>query len=145
MYLLSSMAERLEWSQDEEDAEGRRRNKQLVPCCCRSMNCFMKLSLKGTCKTSTPLTYLISHKKKIGYQPYWYPHWLLQILNVLNDLHQTDILNGIISSINHKNICSMYWFDTTPDSGHSEIRWQLWYFHHLRSVGELLKDPESER
>lgn len=48
MYLLSSMAERLEWSQEEDEAEGRRRNKQLVSCCCRSMNCFMKLSLEGT-------------------------------------------------------------------------------------------------
>lgn len=48
MYLLSSMAERLEWSQEEDEAEGRRRNKQLVSCCCRSMNCFMKLSLERT-------------------------------------------------------------------------------------------------
>lgn len=46
MYLLSSMAERLEWSQEDDEAEGRRRNKQLVSCCCRSMNCFMKLSLE---------------------------------------------------------------------------------------------------
>lgn len=48
MYLLSSMAERLEWSQEEDEAEGRRRNKQLVSCCCRSMNCFIKLSLEYT-------------------------------------------------------------------------------------------------
>lgn len=48
MYLLSSMAERLEWSQEDDEAEGRRRNKQLVSCCCRSMNCFMKLSLERT-------------------------------------------------------------------------------------------------
>lgn len=42
------MAERLEWSQEDDEAEGRRRNKQLVSCCCRSMNCFMKLSLERT-------------------------------------------------------------------------------------------------
>lgn len=48
IYLLSSMAERLEWSQEEDEAEGRRRNKQLVSCCWRSMNCFIKLSLEYT-------------------------------------------------------------------------------------------------
>ena len=46
MYLESSMAERLEWSQEEDEADGRRRNRQLVSCCWRSMNCFMKLSLE---------------------------------------------------------------------------------------------------
>ena len=30
-----------------------------------------------------------------------------------------------------------------PDSGHSEIWWELGDLHHLRSVGELLKNPES--
>lgn len=48
IYLLSSMAERLEWSQEEDEADGRRRNKQLVSCCWRSMNCFIKLSLEYT-------------------------------------------------------------------------------------------------
>lgn len=55
MYLLSSMADLLEWSQDEDDAEGRRRNRQLGSCCCRSMNCFMKLSLWHT-PTGTRIT-----------------------------------------------------------------------------------------
>lgn len=32
-----------------------------------------------------------------------------------------------------------------PDPGHCEIRWELGDLHHLRSVGEFLKDPESQR
>lgn len=39
------MADLLEWSQDEDDAEGSLRSRQLVSCCWRSINCFIKLSL----------------------------------------------------------------------------------------------------
>lgn len=33
--------------------------------------------------------------------------------------------------------------DWVPDPGHCEIGWELGDLHHLRSVGELLKNPES--
>lgn len=48
MYLLSSMADLLEWSQEEDEAEGSLRKRQLGSCCCRSINCFIKLSLCHT-------------------------------------------------------------------------------------------------
>lgn len=38
----------------------------------------------------------------------------------------------------------MYFRISAPDPGHSEIRWELGDLHHLRSVGELLKDPQSK-
>lgn len=34
---------------------------------------------------------------------------------------------------------------SSPDSGHSEVWRQLGDFHHLRSIGELLKDSQSQR
>lgn len=42
-----------------------------------------------------------------------------------------------------KFLCLRCVFVCLPDPGHSEIRWKLGNFHHLRSVGELFKDPES--
>lgn len=72
MYLLSSMAERLEWSQEEDEAEGRRRNKQLVSCGWRSTNCFMKLSLEWT-------THNWAAAKKSIY-------WLVNLKNIIRSI-----------------------------------------------------------
>lgn len=35
--------------------------------------------------------------------------------------------------------------DRVPDPGHGEVGRELGDLHHLRSVGELLKDPEPQR
>lgn len=44
-YLFSSIASLFEWSHEAEEADGSLRSKQVASCCCRSINCFIKLSL----------------------------------------------------------------------------------------------------
>lgn len=52
---------------------------------------------------------------------------------------------GNIKNFHNKSITkkTLYPSGTIPYPGHSEIRWKLGDLHHLRSVWELLKDPES--
>lgn len=62
MYLLSSIADRLEWSHDEEEADGRLLKRQQESCCWRSINCFIKLSL---CKWSRHTWSIIDEMEQV--------------------------------------------------------------------------------